>query len=97
VTELRYIRASGGEPPGEERIVTLKDSDVNTLGRAQLDRLAALVARFDDPATPYAALRRSRFTYDFDDYAHLARIGEWSDDDVPEAGAFDDDGEESSS
>ncbi len=81
VTELRYIRASGGEPPGEERIVTLKEGDVDTLGRAQLDRLAALVARYDDPATPYSALRRSRFTYDYDSYAHLARIGEWSGDD----------------
>lgn len=82
VTELRYIRASGGEPPGEERIV--RTVDPMALGAAQLVRLTAMIARFDDPATPYAALRRARFTYDFDDFAHLARVGEWSADDAGE-------------
>ena len=28
-----------------------------------LDRLAQLIARFDDAATPYTALRRARFDY----------------------------------
>ena len=78
VTELRYIRASGGEPPGEEVTIRLKDGNVDSLSREQLDRFASLIARYDDPATPYSALRRSRFTYDYDSYAHLARIGEWS-------------------
>ena len=40
----------------------------------------ALVVEFDDPATPYRALRRRRFDYTYDDYAHLARVGEWGDD-----------------
>lgn len=83
IAELRYIRASGGEPPGEER--TIKTADAAALGQAQVAQLAQLIARFDDPTTPYSALRRSRFNYDYDDFAHLARIGEWSTDDSGEA------------
>ena len=29
-------------------------------------------------ATAVKALRRARFNYDYDDYAHLARVAEWS-------------------
>jgi ATP-dependent helicase/nuclease subunit B len=76
VTALRYIRASGAEPPGEEQDV--KTDDIAALAREQLDGLKRLVARFDDPATPYAPARRSRFSYDYDSYAHLARVAEWS-------------------
>ena len=43
-----------------------------------LDGLARLIARFDDAATPYARCAASRFAYDYDDYAHLARVAEWS-------------------
>ncbi|AHB49728.1 double-strand break repair protein AddB [Hyphomicrobium nitrativorans NL23] len=76
VTALRYIRASGGEPPGEER--DIKADDVAALAAQALDGLKRHVARFDDPATPYRPLRRSGFNYDYDDYAHLARVAEWS-------------------
>ncbi len=37
-----------------------------------------LIAEFDREATPYRAVRRARFKYDYDDYAHLARVAEWS-------------------
>lgn len=73
---LRYIRASGGEPPGEEHLVAA--DDVGLLAAAALDNLARLVAEFDDEATPYTALRRAGFDYRFDDYAGLARVAEWS-------------------
>lgn len=76
VTALRYISVSGGEPPGDE--VTLKVADAAALATTARGRLAVLVAAFDDPRTPYRAVRRSRFDYDHDDYAHLARIAEWS-------------------
>ena len=76
VAGLRYIRASGGEPPGDERDV--KIDDLAKLAAAALDGLKRHVARFDDPATPYRPLRRARFSYDYDDYAHLARVAEWS-------------------
>ena len=38
-----------------------------------------VIAQFDHESTPYRALRRRRFqaAYTYDDYAHLARFGEW--------------------
>jgi len=75
VAGLRYVRATGAEPPGEDKLVN--GGDVAALAQAALDNLARLIARFDDEATPYRALRRARFDYDYDDYAHLARVAEW--------------------
>ncbi len=76
VTGLRYIRASGGEPPGEER--TVKVDDIAARADSTVELLTRLIAAFDDEATPYTAVRRARFTYDYDDYTHLARVGEWA-------------------
>ena len=76
VATLRYIRASGGEPPGDQRDV--KVADVAVLADEALAGLKRHVARFDDERTPYRPLRRARFGYDYDDYAHLARVAEWS-------------------
>jgi ATP-dependent helicase/nuclease subunit B len=86
VAALRYIKASGGEPAGEERtidvgdIAAIADAAIAAIADAALARLAALVAQFDDEATPYRALRRSDFAplYKYDDYAHLARVAEWA-------------------
>ena len=76
VQSLRYIRASGGEPPGEEKIIGTKD--VAGLAGNALQGLTALVALYDHAATPYRAIRRPGFKYDYDNYAHLARVAEWS-------------------
>ena len=76
VSGLRYIRASGGEPPGEEKdIDTTPPAD---LAARALKGLEDLIAQFDDATTPYRAIRRPGFRYDYDDYAHLARVAEWS-------------------
>jgi ATP-dependent helicase/nuclease subunit B len=48
------------------------------------DGLARLIAEFDLESTPYRALRRARFLYDYDVYAHLARVAEWADEDEEE-------------
>ncbi len=76
VTGLRYVRATGAEPPGEARLV--KTDDVSALADEALRGLQGLVAAFDDEATPYKAVRRTDFSYDYDDYAHLARVAEWT-------------------
>jgi ATP-dependent helicase/nuclease subunit B len=76
ITGLRYIRATGGEPPGEQSEV--KNNGIAALAAEALAKLSALIARFDDAATPYKALRRARFDYKFDEYAHLARVNEWA-------------------
>ena len=78
VSALRYIAATGGEPPGAEQVV--KCDDVTALAAQTLAGLGRLIAKFDDPLTPYAALRRPGFAaiYRYDDYAHLGRVAEWS-------------------
>jgi ATP-dependent helicase/nuclease subunit B len=75
VTGLRYIRATGGEPAGKEHLIK---ADANELGAARIADLAKLVAAYDDEARAYTAIRRARFNYDYDDFAHLARVAEWS-------------------
>lgn len=76
VSGLQYVRITGGTPPGEQRIVAA--SGIAELAAAQRRGLETLIALFDDPATAYSARRRPGFSYDYDDYAHLARVGEWS-------------------
>ena len=76
VTGLRYIRATGGEPAGKEHLVRTDDAD--TLGAACFAELAKLVAAYDDEARAYTAIRRARFNYAYDDFAHLARVAEWN-------------------
>lgn len=78
VAKLRYIRASGGEPPGVDVDLKLKDTSPAALADQARKGLAELIRAFDDPATPYRAVRRRDFKYDFDDYAGLARVAEWS-------------------
>ncbi len=76
VAGLRFISAAGGEPPGEE--CDIETDDFGALAAEAVRGLSHRVARFDDPATPYRALRRPGFSYAFDAYAHLARVAEWS-------------------
>jgi ATP-dependent helicase/nuclease subunit B len=76
VESLRYIRASGGEPAGEERLI--KSDDIGILAENARKGLERLIVEFDDPATPYRALRRPSYSYDYDAYAQLARVAEWS-------------------
>nr|MCU0733321.1 double-strand break repair protein AddB [Hyphomonas sp.] len=76
VAGLRYIRASGGQPPGEASDVSRQDA--GTLAADVLAGLKRHIAQFDDPGTPYRPARRQGFSYVFDEYAHLARIAEWT-------------------
>ena len=73
---LRYISASGGDPAGE--VFDIKVDDLEKLALDTRAGVERLIAAFDDPATPYRAVRRARFSYDYDDYAHLARAAEWA-------------------
>jgi ATP-dependent helicase/nuclease subunit B len=76
VAGLRYIRATGGEPAGKQHLV--KTNDADALGDLCLAKLGEMVAAYDNEAYPYKATRRARFNYDYDDFAHLARVAEWS-------------------
>ena len=76
VAELAHWRLSGRRPAGE----------VRTIDPARIDRLIgdaragllALVARFDDPATPYLSQPRPERVPRYSDYDHLARVQEWA-------------------
>jgi ATP-dependent helicase/nuclease subunit B len=76
VAGLRYIRASGGQPPGEAFDISCQDAAA--LAANVLAGLKRHIAHFDDPETPYRPARRQGFSYAFDEFAHLARIAEWS-------------------
>ncbi|HEX6002293.1 MAG TPA: double-strand break repair protein AddB [Hyphomicrobiaceae bacterium] len=81
ISALRYISTAGGEPPGKEFPLKGPAADLAVAARHGLERL---IAEFDRETTPYRALRRARFRYDYDAYAHLARVAEWSSDDGEE-------------
>jgi len=75
VAKLAYWRLSGGETPGKEHPVP---NDPITLSADAMDGLRNLVAAFDNPSTPYVAIPRPEWAPRYNDYAHLARILEWS-------------------
>ena len=78
IQALRFIWASGGRVPGEERDVS--NGEAGALAEQALAGLRALIEAFDRPETAYEVLRRHGFEarYRYDDYAHLARVAEWS-------------------
>ncbi|MEZ0281428.1 PD-(D/E)XK nuclease family protein, partial [Methyloceanibacter sp.] len=74
-----YIRASGRGDGGEQQQAA--DGSPASLAEKALADLTRLIAHFDRADAPYEAQRRpgtafSRI-YDYDDYAHLARLAEW--------------------
>jgi ATP-dependent helicase/nuclease subunit B len=75
VAALQYWRLSGGEPPGE---IAPTKAEPAVLAEAARAGLARLIARFDDPATGYPSVPRPLRAPRFNDYAHLARLKEWS-------------------
>jgi len=75
VSELVYVRLTGGVPAGQERAVGVAPDAKAAEARA---KLAARVAQYADPATPYPS-RAMPFKKDEErDYDHLARVREWS-------------------
>jgi len=75
VAELAFWRLTGRAPSGEVHDFGLEAEAAIDAARAGL---IDLVRRFDDPATPYLPVPRPAAAPRFTDYAHLARILEWS-------------------
>ncbi len=75
IAGLRYISASGGEPPGVA--VDIKSGDLSALAAEVRTGLERLIALYDVPDTPYRALRRAGYDYRYDEFEHLARVKEW--------------------
>ncbi|MGE0717455.1 MAG: double-strand break repair protein AddB [Alphaproteobacteria bacterium] len=76
VDRLAYWQLTGGETAG--KIIAVEGAAVGALAADAQDRLAALIAAYDDPGTPYLARPRPSFAPRFSDYGHLARVAEWS-------------------
>jgi ATP-dependent helicase/nuclease subunit B len=75
VGQLLYWRLSGIPPGGEERSA---GGDARTLTEQTLEGLSALISRFDDESTPYAARPHPEMAPKYSDYLHLARVKEWA-------------------
>ena len=74
--ELIYLRLSGGAKGGEEkRFEGVMAAD---LIQKAVVQLAARIAWFDDPATPYYSRVAPHSAKSVGDYDHLARVREWS-------------------
>jgi ATP-dependent helicase/nuclease subunit B len=79
IAEFMYVALRGVNPPGEERPMTWKDTTPDEVADTAARRLAGLVAKFDNPDTPYRSRERPQFMRRGPgDYDHLSRTREWS-------------------
>jgi ATP-dependent helicase/nuclease subunit B len=83
VSTLAFWHLSGRNPAGLERPISERGKvlDPEILAQDAYDGLCQLVDKFDDPDTAYLAIPRPAYAPRFNDYAHLARQGEWDIDD----------------
>ncbi|MBI5164277.1 MAG: double-strand break repair protein AddB [Magnetospirillum sp.] len=75
VSQLLFWRLKGGDDGGEEHDA---GGDTARLAGEALAGLTALIAAFDDPATPYEARPHPEMAPRYSDYLHLARVREWA-------------------
>ncbi|PKQ07168.1 MAG: double-strand break repair protein AddB [Alphaproteobacteria bacterium HGW-Alphaproteobacteria-11] len=74
-SRLVYLRLTGGETAGEERVIPDPGGD---LAEEIFARLVDLLKQYESEATPYLSRPRPKFTGRYGDYDHLARVKEWS-------------------
>ncbi|WP_297512376.1 double-strand break repair protein AddB [uncultured Caulobacter sp.] len=77
--DLTYVRVTGRRPAGEEQVRALAGGESEEAARKAIDGLVKLIARYDDPDEPYRSRVAPQFVKEHPgDYAHLARVFEWS-------------------
>jgi len=74
-SRLVYLRLTGGETAGEERVIPDPGGD---LAEEIYGYLVELLTQYEQETTPYLSRPRPMFTGRFGDYDHLARVKEWS-------------------
>lgn len=74
-SRMVYLRLSGGETAGEERVIGDPGGE---LAEAIYEALVDLLRQYESEATPYLSRPRPMFWGRFGDYDHLARVKEWS-------------------
>jgi ATP-dependent helicase/nuclease subunit B len=87
VSEIAYVLVKGGEPPGECKLVSLKEGNADFHAERALGKLTELAQRFANEDTPYRSLVHPMWATQYGEYDHLARVLEWT-----SAGEEDDDG-----
>jgi ATP-dependent helicase/nuclease subunit B len=75
IASLSFWHLHGRADGGDERRVK---ADAATLAAEARQGLAELVAKFDDPNTPYEARPNPEHAPAYSDYEHLARVKEWA-------------------
>jgi ATP-dependent helicase/nuclease subunit B len=78
VAALEYWRLTGADPAGETISPAKDEAGLRALIDEAVQGLRRLIARFDDPATPYRAVPWPEKAQRYSDYDHLARVKEWS-------------------
>jgi len=84
VSELVYVRLSGNNPPGEQKILELRRDRSeepqfpDDAADEALAKLTALVRKFDNKEQPYTSLDLAMWSTRYGTYDDLARIKEWS-------------------
>lgn len=84
VSELVYVKLSGNNPPGDERVLELRmrssdDSQFPDEAADQaLRKLETLIRKFENESEPYRSLALSMWSNRYGRYDNLARIKEWS-------------------
>src|SRR5690606_8101868 len=74
---LSYWVVSGGREAGKVEQLT-GEAEIGDVMEKVEQALHDLIRLFDDPDTPYYALPRPARAPRFNDYAHLARVQEWT-------------------
>ncbi len=76
--DLIYVRVTGRGEGAKAEVRGAAGGESADLAARALEGLQAHVARFDDPATPYAAWTAPQYmTRRGGDFDHLARLWEW--------------------
>jgi ATP-dependent helicase/nuclease subunit B len=78
VAELAYWRLAGGEVAGEVKPIAGDIAAVHAIVEEAMGGLRSLIAHFDRVETPYRSRPRPDHAPRFTNYAHLARVKEWS-------------------
>jgi ATP-dependent helicase/nuclease subunit B len=84
VSQLAYVRLSGNNPPGEQKLLELKikPSDQpqppDVAAAEARTKLEALIRAFENESQAYTSLNLSMWSNRYGSYDDLARIKEWS-------------------
>jgi ATP-dependent helicase/nuclease subunit B len=78
LSELAYVRLSGGVLPGELKKIDFDKTTADEQADEAFAELTQLLQKFSDPQTPYYSLVHPMWTTRYGTYDHLARVKEWS-------------------